>query len=336
MKTKRILLIFMVLLNLNLFSQENNTFKPIGKVTGKVFWNYTYDMTEGNDKESGFNLRRAYLGYKYKYNEQFSSEITLDASHTGDAYSVFIKKALLNWSLSSKVKISLGVIGLEHFSDQESFFGYRYVMKSFNDKYRFSPSADLGVKVKYNINKKLSSTLFIVNGEGNKSLQDEDGRQKYGANLVYKHKDFIAKMYYDYTSVAVDGADVDITTFSAFVGYKFTSKLKLGAEFNKLFNAERSMKVYDGKNRSGFSFYSTYILNPEFEFFGRLDIIDSNIVDGNGESWNVDNDGENILLGCQYTPITGVKMALNYKTFLSNNSNIEDVKRIFMNFEFKF
>lgn len=327
----------MLLLCMNLFSQEKSIFKSSGQIHAKVFWNYSYDMTKGEDRESGFNLKRAYLGYKYNFSEDFSSEITLDASHDGSAYSVFVKKAQLNWKFNHKINISLGVLGLDHFSDQEKYFSYRYIMKSFCDEYKFSPSADLGVKLKYTVNKQLATTIFILNGEGNKRLQDDDGRQKIGASVVYKNeKGFISKLYYDYTPVSLDEENIDITTFSAFVGYRFTDKLKLGLEYNKLFNAEKFMLAAKNKNRYGVSIYSTYVFNDDIEVFGRLDLLASNKLSNSEISWNRDEDGKSILLGCQYAPVKGVKMALNYQSFIYKTSLNNNVKKILMNLEFKF
>jgi len=92
----------------------------------------------------------------------------------------------------------MGMIGGKQFNDQEKIWGYRYLYKTLQDEYKFGSSADLGVNAEIKLSDKLTSNVFIVNGEGYKNVQDEDGNQRFGTNLIYKlNKNITTKFYYD-------------------------------------------------------------------------------------------------------------------------------------------
>lgn len=132
-------------------------------------------------------------------------------------------------------------------------------MKSFNDQYGFGPSADVGIKANFKLSDAFSANAFIINGEGYKKVQDEDGKQKVGASLIYKHKGLIAKVYADANSgkVMTEGGkekDVTVSALATFIGYKFSDKFRLAAEYNQLVNGEKYSKVAEDKDLEGFSF----------------------------------------------------------------------------------
>lgn len=344
MRLKNLFLALLVIAaSLNAVAQEKAEFKPSGKVNGKVFFNYNYDMTEGEDKESGFEIKRAYFGYDYNIAKGLKASITLDVGKNdgGSDYTAFLKKAQLEWKASSSVKVALGMIGTIQFKEQEKFWGYRYIMKSFNDQYGFGASADLGVKANFKLSDVLSANAIIVNGEGYKKVQDEDGKQRYGASFIYKNKGLIAKVYADATSAKVmneggEEEDVNVSTLATFLGYKFSDKFRLAAEYNQLINGTKYSKVADKHDLEGLSFYSTYTFNKKWEVFGRYDNLSSNTLDGETEKWNLSKNGGAIATGVQYAPAKGVKMAFNYRNFAHKDSSKEDKSQVYVNFEFKF
>ncbi|RUT78676.1 hypothetical protein [Ancylomarina longa] len=344
MKVKQFLIAALAIsMSLGAVAQEKAAFTPSGKATGKVFFNYHYDMSDGANQESSFEIKRTYFGYKYQISENFTASVTFDVGKNdgGSDYSAFLKKAQLEWKMSPVVKVSLGMIGLEQFSDQEKFWGYRYIMKSFNDEYGFGPSADLGIKAKFKISDDFFANAFIINGEGYKKVQDDDGKQRFGADLVYHHKGLIAKLYIDANSATVvDGTgnenDVTATAFSAFAGYKFSDHFRIAGEYNKMNNATKYSKVADNHDREGLSFYSTYSFNKKVEIFGRYDYLTSNTLSGETGKWNLAKNGDALTTGIQYAPVKGVKMALNYQAFMHKDVNAKDNSMLFVNFEFKF
>ena len=74
----------------------------------------------------------------------------------------------------------------------------RYAQKGFLNEYKFGPSADLGINSEFTVNPKFKINLFILNGEGYKSLQDNDGHQKMGSSFIYNFsKKFQERIYID-------------------------------------------------------------------------------------------------------------------------------------------
>lgn len=343
MKGKKLLISVLTLfVAIHVIAQEQAEFTPSGKVNGKVFFNYHYDMTDGEDQESSFEIKRAYLGYDYNIAKGLKASVTLDVGKNegGSDYTAYLKKAQLEWSANPILKISLGMISTIQFKDQERFWGYRYIMKSFNDQYGFGTSADLGIKANFKLSDAFSADAFVINGEGYKKVQDEDGKQKIGASLIYKSKGFIAKVYADANSAKVvdEGGNEDDVTVSAlafFAGYKFSDKFRLAAEYNKLSNGTKYSKVADDHDMEGVSLYSTYTFNNKWEIFGRYDYLTSNKLEGEAEKWNNSN-GTAIISGIQYSPVKNVKIALNYQSFNYKEKGIETNSLLYANLEFKF
>ncbi|NEW79217.1 MAG: hypothetical protein GZ086_07265 [Gelidibacter sp.] len=332
---KQLVFLSILFISISSFSQSTEEdFKPSGEVQFKVFWNYHYDFTQNATKTSAFELDRSYLGYKYNFSKDISAKITFDAgSNTGGSeYTAFLKIAQLDWKVANGVKLSMGLIGLKQFNDQEDFWGYRYLFKSFQDQNGFGSSADLGINGEFAITKNLKANFFLINGEGFRAIQDADGNQKIGGNLVFTPvKGLIAKIYADNQPTEI-GAD--ITTYSFFAGYSAVN-WRLGAEYNVQNNATKFASPAADHNLDGFSIYSTYVINKKFEVFGRYDQISSNILTGETTAWNNSKDGSQMITGIQYAPLKGLKFALNYQGFNFDDSTKDNKSLVFLNAEFK-
>ena len=332
---KYLIVLNLLLLPLMSFSQGNSTdFVASGNPHFKVFWNYNYDFTEDVTKVSAFELSRVYLGYKYSFNENFSAKITYDIgkNSAGSSHTAFLKIAQLDWKVNSKFKLSMGMIGGKQFNDQEKIWGYRYLYKTLQDEYKFGSSADLGVNAEIKISDKLTSNVFIVNGEGYKNVQDEDGNQRFGTNLIYRlSKNITTKFYYD-THAVLDSKAINNIGF--FVGYK-SEKFRFGAEYNEMQNGETYKTASENHNLTGLSFYGSYLLNEKFEVFIRYDKLTSNQVDGSDNNWNYENDGNLSMVGIEYKAVKGVKFSLNSRSFNYKDSNITDSSLVYLNAEFK-
>ena len=340
MKLKLSLTLFLAALSLFTMAQETVE-TPKGKVTGKVFFNYHINATEDAEQKGAFELTRAYLGYKYKFNNKFSATILLDAGKNseGSDHTVFIKNAKIDFKAESWLTLSAGIFGMKQFKDQEKFWGYRYLYKSLGDEYKFGTSADLGFIAAMNINDNLKLDILIVNGEGYKELQDQSGNNRYGANLVYKpSKNWIFKAYYD----TMKGIDVDdntkqttISNIALFVGYK-TDDFRIGAEYNILQNGETYKKAAEDKDLQGLSFYSTYNINEKWNVFGRYDQLSSNIISGETNDWNFSDDGNTIITGFEYKALKNINTSINYRFTDFEDSSNNNSSFIYFNLEFYF
>ena len=299
----------------------------------KVFWNYNYDFSDDVQQNSAFELKRVYLGYKYKFDEKISAKITYDIgkNDAGSNYTAFVKIAQLDYKLSSKVKLSMGMIGGKQFNDQEKVWGYRYIYKTLQDENKFGSSADLGVNAEIKLSDKLTTNIFAVNGEGYKNLQDFDGNQRVGLNLIYAFSDSVnLKFYYDTQESANSES---LNNIGVFAGYK-SENYSIGAEYNKMENGTTYKTPIDNHNLNGISIYNRYSINDKYEIFARYDQISSNVVDGATTSWNYDDDGSLIIIGTQYKANDGVKFSLNGRSFSYENLDT-NLFEVYFNVEFK-
>jgi hypothetical protein len=299
----------------------------------KVFWNYNYDFSDDVQQNSAFELKRVYLGYKYKFDEKISAKITYDIgkNDAGSNYTAFVKIAQLDYKLSSKVKLSMGMIGGKQFNDQEKVWGYRYIYKTLQDENKFGSSADLGVNAEIKLSDKLTTNIFALNGEGYKNLQDFDGNQRVGLNLIYAVSDSVnLKFYYDTQESANSES---LNNIGLFAGYK-SGDYSIGAEYNKMENGTTYKTPIDNHNLDGISIYNRYSINDKYEVFARFDQISSNTLDGATNSWNYDDDGSLIIIGTQYKANDGVKFSLNARSFSYENLDT-DLFEVFFNVEFK-
>ncbi|MDP3358786.1 MAG: hypothetical protein Q8S41_05500 [Lutibacter sp.] len=327
---RQILFLSALLITFSSFAQTaEEDFKPSGDVQFKVFWNYHYDFSQNATKKSAFELNRSYFGYAYDFSKNISAKIIFDAGTDAgfSEYSILLKTAQLDWKVAEGVKLSMGLIGMKQFNDQEDFWNYRYVFKSFQDEHSYGPSADLGVNAEFTLSKTLKANFVLSNGEGYKKLQDEDGNQKVGGSLVFEPiKGLTTKIYMDSQPTTDSKA---ITALALFAGYKATD-WRLGAEYNKLNNGKKYSSPAVDHDLDGLSFYATYVINKKFEVFGRFDQLSSNTLPG-----IISNDGNQIITGIQYAPVKGLKFSLNYQNFSFDNSTLDAKSLVFLNAEFK-
>jgi len=327
---KKIIFILFVLASFKTFTQDLGSGKP----NFKIFWNYHNDFTKEATKKSAFELKRVYLGYKHDFNDTFSAKVTYDigSNSGGSEYTAYVKIAQLDWKLNPKVKLSMGLIGNKQFDDQESLWGYRYAQKGILNEFKFGPSADLGINSEFTINPKFKINLFILNGEGYKSLQDNNGHQKMGTSFIYNFSEkFTGKIYID--SQRSENTK-SIKNNSIFLGYN-NSDFRVGVEYGKIKNSRTYKNAEDDHNRDGFSVFGSKKLSKNYELFARYDQISSNVLSGESKSWNYNNDGSLVMFGTQYQATKGVKFNLNYKLFNYNNSLINNKSILTLNAEFK-
>ena len=81
MKKLTTLLVALLIVS-GVYAQETNKFKPSGKPFVKVFTNFHSTFEDGQSHQA-FEIQRAYLGYGFKMNENFSGKVTLDVGNPG-------------------------------------------------------------------------------------------------------------------------------------------------------------------------------------------------------------------------------------------------------------
>lgn len=303
MNTKVILAGIFACVGISAQAQDVKTEEPKGKAIVQVFGNFHTGFGEQND-DRGFELERSYLGYEYKLGKGFSVKGVMDigqSKQVDDYHRIaYIKNAMVSWKKGG-LTLNGGLISTTQFNFQEKSWGYRYIMKSFQDQYKFGSSADLGISVAYKFADWVSADAIIVNGEGYKKIQVNDGLN-YGLGLTLTPvKGFQIRLYGGLNESGEEGKK-DIGNLAAFVGYKH-KKFSIGAEYNYLWNASYK----DGADQNGYSIFASVKLSKVADLYARYDDLYSK------NDWNISKDESVAILGAQFKLGKYVKIAPNFR-----------------------
>lgn len=282
MKRIKILIALLVLLGLPVTAQQITD----GQMIVTLLSNFHSGFGAQNDVR-GFELERSYLGYQCQLPNNLSMKVVFDVGRSKSVDDLqriaYVKNAFVSWT-NENWKLSAGVIPTYLCDFQEKFWGYRYVMKSFQDEYKFGSSADLGISAAYQFNDNFMMDAIIVNGEGYKKVQVEDGLA-YGLGMTAQVLENFSLRLYGGLNEATSGLD-DSYNLAAFVGYK-DEDFSIGAEYNLYYNSGYTKDA----NQSGYSLYTSLKLSDKVSIYGRTDKLNSK------NDWNKANDGMLSLVG---------------------------------------
>ena len=339
-----------------------------GTISGKVYVHSYVDATADSTitKRTAIDLTRAYLGYKYKINDNFLTSLTLDVERVNEItavvidtlkirdtivvgrdtvvsvnlvpkqskktvkderYEVFLKTAFLEWKgLIPTTTLTLGMIGGIQFDVQEKFWGYRYVYKSFMDEYKMGQSADLGIVAKIKAIDLLQINVSVTQGEGFKKPQDINGIFKPGLGVQIDPVKGLTAYLYG-DYMMVETAGSDSASIITLAGF-VGYEIKDKFKIGAEYNYQMNQGGYDSCDVSGVSGYGNYTLVKEFEIFARADAFMS------ANNWNLAATGVGIVGGVQYSPHKSVKLAADYQGFIPDLATAISKHKIFLNVEF--
>ncbi|MBR5335407.1 MAG: hypothetical protein IKV23_03950 [Bacteroidaceae bacterium] len=326
MKTKFILAAFLACIGIGTQAQETKGNEPKGKAIVQVFGNFHTGFGEHND-DRGFELERSYLGYEYKLGNGLTVKGVMDIGKSNDVSDyqriAYIKNAMVSWK-KGNLTLNGGLISTTQFNFQEKFWGYRYIMKSFQDQYKFGNSADLGISAAYKFADWISADAIVVNGEGYKKVQKNDGLN-YGLGLTLTPvKGFQVRLYGGLNESGQEGK-ADIANMAAFAGYK-CERFTVGAEYNYMQNASNK----DGNDQFGYSVFTSVKLDKETELYARFDDLDSK------DDWNISKDEQAAILGAQFKLGKYVKVAPNFRMSMPKANGAENRYSAYVNCYFGF
>ena len=282
---------------------QTSTTEPKGKAIIQVFGNF-HSGFGGENNDRGFELDRSYLGYQYDLGKNLQIKAVMDIGQSDDVNDyhriAYIKNAQISWK-TGKWTLTGGLISTIQFNMQDKFWGYRYIMKSFQDQYKFGNSADLGISATYKLNDHFSADAIIVNGEGYKKVQKSDGLM-YGLGATFTPaKGLSMRVYYDMNESA-DETKENKQNLATFIGYKNDS-FSIGAEYN-LYKNDGNVK---GQDMLGFSIYGSASLKKDIELYARFDNLSSK------NNWNEAKEESAIITGLQFKLGKYVKIAPNFR-----------------------
>ena len=307
-------------------AQDTKTDEPKGKAIVQVFGNFHSGFGAEND-DRGFELERSYLGYEYKLSKGLSVKGVMDIGKSNDVSDyqriAYIKNAMVTWK-TGNLTLNGGLISTTQFNFQEKFWGYRYIMKSFQDQYKFGNSADLGISATYKFANWLSADAIIVNGEGYKKIQKNDGLN-YGLGATLTPAKGLQVRLYGGINESSEQGKKNIVNMVAFVGYK-CDKFSIGAEYDKMWNASYK----DGQDQYGYSLFASAKLDKKKEVYARLDDLCSK------DDWNKAKDEQAAILGAQFKLGKYVKMAPNFRMSMPKADGADNAYSAYINCYFGF
>ena len=327
MKTKTIIAgMMLACIGITAQAQNTKTEEPKGKAIVQVFGNFHSGFGTEND-DRGFELERSYLGYEYKLSKGLSVKGVMDIGKSNDVSDyqriAYIKNAMVSWK-TSNLTLNGGLISTTQFNFQEKFWGYRYIMKSFQDQYKFGNSADLGISVTYKFTNWLSADAIIVNGEGYKKIQKNDGLN-YGLGTTLTPAKGLQIRLYGGVNESSEQDKKNIVNMAAFIGYK-NDKFTIGAEYNKMWNASYK----EGQDQYGYSVFASAKLNKKTDVYARLDNLCSK------DDWNKAKDEQNTILGAQFKLGKYVKIAPNFRMSMPKADGADNGYSAYINCYFGF
>lgn len=295
-----------------------------GKPIVTLFANYHAGIGSVNDR-SGFELDRSYLGYQFNLTPNFGGKVVFDVgpTRTEDAELeriAYVKNAMLSWT-PGNFSLDFGLVKTDQYSLQESFWGYRYILKSFDDEYKFGPSADMGIIGRYRFNSYLQTDLSVTNGEGYKKI-NKDNNYRYGLGVTLTYPTHLTLRIYGDLYTSDSNSTRNQYSLSVFTGYRNQS-FRLGAEYNSLFCANFNAD----NDKQGFSVYTSINFGKKISVFARYDYLLTR------QEQNRNSDGQRLLMGLQYTPIQYLKLAPNFSNW--NPSQGKALPFVYLNLEFK-
>ncbi len=321
MKMKFIMAGLLACIGVTAQAQDTQTEAPKGKAIVQVFENFHTGFGAENDNR-GFELDRSYLGYEYKLGSGLSVKSVLDIGKSADVSDfqriAYVKHAMVSWE-SGRLALNGGLISTTQFKFQEQFWGYRYIMKSFQDEYKFGSSADLGISVAYKFADWISADAIIVNGEGYKKIQMKDGLN-YGLGVTLTPvKGFQIRLYGGLNESGEKGGKA-IKNMAAFMGYKH-EKFTIGAEYNYMMNASHQ----ENADQNGYSVFASVNLPKNISLYARFDDLYSK------NDWNIAKDEATVILGAQFKIGKYVKIAPNFRMAMPKANGAESKYSAYVN-----
>ena len=326
MKSKVILAGVIACIGISAQAQDVKTEEPKGKAIVQVFGNFHSGFGAEND-DRGFELDRSYFGYEYNFGNGLSAKAVMDIGKSSDVSDyqriAYIKNAMVSWKKGG-LTLNGGLISTTQFNFQEKFWGYRYIMKSFQDEYKFGSSADLGISVAYKFADWVSADAIIVNGEGYKKIQVNDGFN-YGLGVTLTPVDGLYIRVYGGLNESGEDGKKDIANLATFAGYKH-EKFTIGAEYNHMWNASYK----DGSDQSGYSIFASVKLSKIAELYARYDDLFSK------DDWNIAKDESLVILGAQFKLGKYVKIAPNFRMSMPKADGAKNGYSAYINCYFGF
>lgn len=159
----------------------------------------------------------------------------------------------------------------------------------------------MGVSAAWQFADWITADAIIVNGEGYKKIQKNDG-MNYGLGITVTPAKGLLFRLYAGVNEGCENGQKDIFSIAGFAGYH-CERFRVGMEYNRQQNTSNE----DGVDLYGYSAYTTVLVSKTAELYARYDNLCSK------NDWNKANDEQTIMLGAQFKLGKYVKIAPNFR-----------------------
>ena len=304
------------------FGQVSGSGKPIGEIFADF-----HQKLDRSSATTGFDVNRAYVGYGYVLDNNFSATVVADvAGNPNDMRGGSTRKryaslryASVGWS-NEKLNLTLGLTDTRLYFHQQRWWGKRYLANTIQSLHGQGFVADLGIVLDYKFNDKISGDFTVMNGEGHNEMQLDDNIKTSLGFTVTPNENFIFRVYGDHYRVP----ELNQFTKVIFAGYK-NKYFYVGAEYSHKSNVDG----ISGHDSWGVSTTNGVYLSEKNELFFRYDYFKS------AQRWDR-RDGTFTIIGLQHTFTPNVKVTLNYQGTHTYFDSMENRNLIYLNAHFRF
>ncbi len=303
-----------------------------GKPITEIFTDFHYFIND-TSKTSGFGMNRAYLGYNFLPEGNFSGTVILNIGSPAELSDgakhrryAFFREASISWTKKDLV-MSFGITSTRSTIFQKRFIGKRYIADNFETIKGYTVAADLGFALDYKINDLLKADFTLMNGEGYCELQlDNSLKTSIGLNITPSVQTVI-RLYGDITRPR----GLWQSTLIGFLGFK-DDLFTVGAEASYKSNSD----LVPGHHAWGASATGAVRILKNYEVFVRYDYSTSRIVPEEDLNWNYQKDGQFAVFGLEHSFNQNFRMAIDYQGTYPYDHSARISNAIFVNTHFKF
>jgi hypothetical protein len=304
-----------------------------GKPIVEIFTDLHINLSPDSLHTTGFSLNRAYFGYDFTLDKNFSSSVIIDIGNPLDLgigsksrrYAHF-REASVRYT-GKNLTLTVGITGTRIFSYQQKFWGKRYVANTYQSINGYGFVADLGAVADYKFNDIVSADVSLTNGEGYSSIQLDNSMKPSLGVTITPLRFLVIRLYSD----LMRKAGVLQNTLVGFIGFR-SDIFYIGGEVS----FKSNLDLTEGHHAWGASSTAGLSISKKNEIFVRYDYSNSVLVPGDIEGWNYERDGTFYIGGLQHTFNQYIQAAIDYQTFHSFDDTKGRADYLFLNVHVKF
>lgn len=333
-----------------------------GHLWGYVFGDYYYkahsdelnrggaNQFTGLDKgANAFDIRRAYLGYDFRFNKTFSSEFLL-ASENWDPSSKIaptLKYANVQWNNIFKGStLVIGLSGTPAFGpSSEKIWGYRSIEKTITDMHK-TQSYDLGIALKGRLDNKGNFGYHIMVGNGSGASADKNNFRKFYGSVygLFLDKKIMVNLYGDYERFNwqpgfhhAQSMEKIVVSYSGKVITAGVEAFLRNGQDDIIKTSQSGIADTTNGNATGISlFIRGNIIKEKLGFFARTDFFNpyrgfdnAYTYEGLSPQYDPNNKEQFITFGIDFTPVKNVHFMPNiwYNAYRAENTDLNGVAK---------